>query len=212
MVGKQVAQLAVSNGATGKFPAATKSLNILDKFVPQEKTGKERKQKVKINKAVKAMQDAFRAYLKKNCSGVFLLSYSTYEAAFRQIELLVPAYNAEDVRDFSMTLAQFQDEERFADRVGTFLAALVNNCKGKEFVIVTRHLSVAITGIGHMNKKNITVDGDAGDWIGEDMEWGRITVNGSVGCVGTGIKDGDIYQRGRQLVKDGKQIAEIENK
>lgn len=90
-------------------------------------------------------------------------------------------YSAKDVENFSITLAEFQDEERFADKAGYLLSALVNNGKDTEYVIHTHHLSQKIDYLGYANTKNILVDGDAGNFVGQLMKGGKITVNGKAG-------------------------------
>jgi len=102
-------------------------------------------------------------------------------------------YPAIDVETFSIALAEFQDEKKFSDRAGLFLSALINNCKDDGFVIHTSHLAEPIDGLGYHNAKSITVDGNAGDNLGTEMEGGTIFVNGNAGrWVGARMEDGTV--------------------
>src|SRR5208283_5571817 len=86
--------------------------------------------------------------------------------------------SAEDIKTFCVVLVQFQDEEEFATKTGLFLSALINNSKDAEFVIYTTHFIEPIHYLGHCNTKNITVEGDGGYAIGNEMKSGSITVKG----------------------------------
>ena len=58
---------------------------------------------------------------------------------------------------------------------------------------------------------DVTINGNVNGQLCENMKGGTVKVNGNIARIGPGIKDGNIFQRGRQLVKDGKQIADIQN-
>ncbi|NYZ74440.1 hypothetical protein H0O00_04825 [Candidatus Micrarchaeota archaeon] len=125
-------------------------------------------------------------------------------------------YSAKDVENFSLALVEFQGEKRFSEKAGLFLSALINNSKDTVFVIHTAHFAESINHIGYLNTKNITVEGNAGDYVGGLMTSGTITVEGDAGkkigwlmkrgiitvkgdageCVGSGMKDGKIYVNG----------------
>ena len=65
----------------------------------------------------------------------------------------------------------------------------------------------------YMKKGRIDIDGSARDFYEFSMDGGRLTVNG---CIGVGFADntvgGNIYQKKRQLVRNGEKIAEPKNK
>lgn len=88
-------------------------------------------------------------------------------------------YSATDVENFSIALAEFQDEKNFGFKAGVFLSELINNGQDSDFVIHTTHLSSSIDFLGYKNTKNIIVDGKIGDCIGYEMHRGLITVNGN---------------------------------
>ncbi len=102
-------------------------------------------------------------------------------------------YSASDVEKFSIALAEFQDEKSFGEKAGIFLSALINNGNEQDYVVHTNHLSVAIDYLGVLNRKNITVEGDAGKSAGEGMKGGSITVKGNAGaCVGEEMEGGSV--------------------
>ena len=51
-----------------------------------------------------------------------------------------------------------------------------------------------------------------GGWLGDNMNAGNITVYGNIRDLSEHVLGGNIFQRGRQLVKDGEEIDIIENK
>jgi hypothetical protein len=104
--------------------------------------------------------------------------------------------SAEDVETFSILLEGFQAGKNFPYKAGLFLSALINSSKDTEFVIHTAHLR-PIDYLGYRNTKNITVDGDIGNWVGAEMESGAITVKGCTGKhVGDFMGDGKIIVEG----------------
>jgi len=67
--------------------------------------------------------------------------------------------------------------------------------------------------LGKMMRSGIiTLNGNAGIWLADQMKGGTINVNGKISLLGDKIKGGNIFQNGRQLMKDGKIIAQPENK
>ncbi len=105
-------------------------------------------------------------------------------------------YSAKDVENFSIALAEFQDDKNFGQKAGFFLSVLINNCQDESYVIHTRHLHVEISYIGFQNTKDITIDGGA-CWVGWRMQGGRIIVNGDVNhLVGHEMQDGEIHING----------------
>ncbi|NYZ74497.1 hypothetical protein H0O00_05110 [Candidatus Micrarchaeota archaeon] len=106
-------------------------------------------------------------------------------------------YSASDVENFSLALAEFQDEGGFQSKAGVFLSALTNNGKDSDYVIHTAHLEVPVNLIGCFNTKNIVVNGDVGKAVGSGMKNGTITVNGNAGsAAGIGMLGGSITVEG----------------
>ena len=88
-------------------------------------------------------------------------------------------YSAEDIRRMCIALAEFQDEKWFSVKAGYFLSALINNGKEKNYVLSVHHLVEPICRLGRSNTKNITIEGDVGERLGDGMTGGRIIVNGN---------------------------------
>ncbi len=106
-------------------------------------------------------------------------------------------YSSKDVEKFSIALADFQDDERFSFKAGTFLSALVNNCQDQDFVIQTKHFSVLVAHLGLRNIKNVTINGDVDHHLAYRMKKGTIVVNGNVGDnPGLGMRNGAIIING----------------
>jgi hypothetical protein len=106
-------------------------------------------------------------------------------------------YSAKDIENFSIALAEFQEDDGFNSFAGLLLSVLVNNGKEVDYVIHTAHLSVPIWYLGYENTKNITVKGNVGGAIGRNMQGGTITVEGNAGCqAGEHMRSGTLIVRG----------------
>ena len=102
-----------------------------------------------------------------------------------------------DITNFSIALAEFQNQADFGMRAGFFLSALINRSKEKGFMIITKHLENSVDVIGCGNEKIITIDGDGGSYLGYRMGGGEITVNGNAGWhVASEMQDGTITVKG----------------
>jgi len=55
-----------------------------------------------------------------------------------------------------------------------------------------------------MQGGKIVVEGNAGNFVGDQMKGGEIHLNGSYERISDRIKGGDIYHKGKCIVKDGK--------
>ena len=111
----------------------------------------------------------------------------------------------------SLLLEEHENKEYFEDFTGCYLSALINKSKDKDFKIITNGLSKTIDYIGYENAKNIDVNGNAGDKVGDGMKNGEITINGNAGDeVGYYMEDGEITINGNagygvgDGMKDGK--------
>lgn len=213
------------------------------------------------NETLTQLKDAWRRF--NYDPGIEKTIQHNYPKAVKAIADL--EYTAEDVRNFSIVLAEFQGEKNFFLKAGLFLSALINNCQDNEFIVYTYHLKTQLNAIGFLNEKNITVKGDtgvgtgsdmkggsimiegdtdsmlgfcmgsgtivvkgnagyivgdamkggtiiiegnAGISIGREMKGGEIHVNGDRGYLGIHIKGGNIYHRGKLIVKNGVELGE----
>jgi formylmethanofuran dehydrogenase subunit C len=131
----------------------------------------------------------FKAHMRRNDI------HTIYQAMLPIVEKL--QYTKDDVEAFSYSLEEFQHERNFSEKAGFFLSALINIGKDRDYVIHTSHLARPPDFLGIYNEKNITVDGDVGMELGEEMTGGSITVNGDIGKnAGHRMKDGSITVTG----------------
>jgi len=117
-----------------------------------------------------------------------------------------------------------------AQYTGQFISALINSSPDSDF---TLHIDAVPQPIGflcYMNVKNVIVFGDVNDsfaycmeggnirvegnaeLINNDIQGGKLSVNGKIAGVSDRINHGNVFQYDRQLVKDGKIISQPENK
>jgi len=111
-------------------------------------------------------------------------------------------------------------------RIGAFISAMAEWSNLLEICIQP---SVIMDRVGSHNSRAFTVFGDVGEYAGDYMSGGVLAINGNCGeslgwqmsggtiqvngnikslAGSSNIVDGNIYQRGRQLVKDGEIIAQ----
>ena len=115
-------------------------------------------------------------------------------------------YTSQDITSFSIILSDFQYLHNFGNEAGIFLYQLINNCNEKEFTIITDHLSKTINYLGSWNTKIITIKGNAGKDVGHAMKGGAINLDGNYEEISWAIKGGNIYHKGKLIVKDGKRL------
>ncbi|MFH0860799.1 MAG: hypothetical protein V1921_06325 [Candidatus Altiarchaeota archaeon] len=90
----------------------------------------------------------------------------------------------------------FGDDHTYSWFMGLYMTALMRNSSRKKFRLAAK---VPLHFLGyHMEEdKDVTVDGDVGDWVGSNMAAGRITVNGRAGdSLGALMEGGSIHVRG----------------
>ena len=174
-------------------------------------------QKVKENETLKKLKGEFRMFERNSDAE------DDYRSAVWHTWVLT--YSSKEVTNFSIALVEFQHEEVFSTKAGLFLSALINESNGKNFTVITEHLEKPIDWLGYENTKNIIVQGNVGDCVGEDMKCGKITIQGNaredvgyrmtggsiyVGGKYTSLSDyiygGNVYHKGKLIVKDGKTL------
>ena len=120
--------------------------------------------------------------------------------------------SSNNITEFSLLLGEHENKTYFRDFTGWYLSALINSSRDKDFKIITNYLSKTIHHIGYENTKNIDVNGNAGDYVGDRMKDGKITVNGNAGWgVGWNMEGGKITVNGnaRWGVGEGMKNGEI---
>jgi len=157
-----------------------------------------RTQIVETNQAIEKMKRTWELQAWEWCD--ILVHYGAIhnEKTYgRILDSIKHRYSAKDVEDFSIALSEFQGEMYFSTKAGLFLSALINSCKGDDFVVHTAHFAEPIKAFGYRNTSNITVEGDVGLYVGEDMGMGTIAVKGNA--------DGNVgwYMRGGSVTVEG---------
>jgi len=89
--------------------------------------------------------------------------------------------SAEDIENFSVLMAQYQDAGMFDLLSGNFLGYFVDKCTDDKIEIKTKHLEKAPSDFTFKRKKNVEVVGDMGDNLFDGFKSGKVIVYGSVG-------------------------------
>ena len=114
-------------------------------------------------------------------------------------------HGPKDIEKFSKFIRTFSRENMIATKAGVFLSALVNNVMGKRFTVHTHNLDFEIDHLGYGNTRRLTVNGNCGDLLGEEMKRGMILVQGNVGNeAGNEMSGGRILVRGDAGYEVGK--------
>ena len=151
----------------------------------------------KQNKVIAQLKQAWTNFqpFRRGFSGGGLDPSLTYETVIGLIQRI--SYSAKDVENFSILLAECQEETGFAFKAGLFLSALISNGKEKDYVVYTHHLSESIQYLGSRNTKNVNINGDVGYSCAWEMKSGTLIVNGNVGdAAANSIESGNMLIRG----------------
>lgn len=182
-------------------PGTTRADHRFGRYKKEEKREVRQADVKEDTEVMRQLKELWKAYRYQDYrGGEWAADTSTYYNLICRASKKI-RYSAKDVERFSIALAEFQDEKYFDIKVGLFLSALINKGKDKDYVIHTSHLFKPPNVLGYLNRKNITVNGDVGDWAGQRMKRGTIIVNGNAGgCVGGdmrgyGMKGGTILIR-----------------
>ena len=164
-------------------------------YKPEDEAEIRKSQPALVNRAVALLEKAFQQYSFGNPSKL-----SEMRRSLDRAEALVKRIHctSKDITDFSIAISQFEHRDDFSESAGVFLSALINSCKEKEFLVVTRHLSKRLDYFGYFNCKDVTVDGDLGESVGRQNS-GTIHMNGCF--VFTDVPNynepGKIYHKGK---------------
>jgi len=200
---------------TQNLETTLNAFDLFDKLNPEEK--------VEIIKPKGIRNETLDLIIEKYKEG--LKKYGLYEKG--KLKIKIPEYESanyyiakssapseipsERITEFSLLLGEYENNKYFENFTGLYLSALINKSKDKDFKIITNGLSKTIDYIGYENAKNIDVNGNAGDKVGDGMKNGEITINGNAGDeVGYYMEDGEITINGNagygvgDGMKDGK--------
>jgi len=129
---------------------------------------------VKKNATIEALINAWSKFYSVWKCGCLVpyLDYEYAQSLIRGIE-----YTVRDVHDFSYILAALPKQDHHGS-AGQFLSALINNGKESNYLICTEAFGKKIDDIGHMNEKQIIVQGNGGNSAGFRMKSGELIIEG----------------------------------
>jgi hypothetical protein len=161
--------------------------DLFDSLQPEEKQPEDLRIKVEKSERLEELVRGFEEVLKIKVNN----SKQGYND-FQKIVQIIPT--SKEILEFSILLIEYQDNKIFENRSGLYLSLLINRSNEKEFTINTRHLEKLPNVIGYKNNgKIIRINGDAGWFLGENMQGGVIHVKNTRDAVGFFMQDGEIY-------------------
>ncbi len=105
--------------------------------------------------------------------------------------------SSDDIRNFSIVLKKYEKQELFWWS-GIFISALIEISPNKNFEILTKHFDSDMWYLGYKNKKNITITGNVGAFVADEMQAGILVVKGNAGqFTGFGMSGGEIHVSGK---------------
>ena len=167
-----------------------------------------KKFEVKENEIINQLKSKFKRYHDKE-------DYDGTRSLVRNLKI-----SSKDVTDFSIALAEMQNEDDFERKAGFFLSVLVNKCPEDEVMIIINHLERVPDYIGYKNTKQTTIKGNVGDLFGGHntgilvvngrtgkmcgfCNEGIIHINGIIGSLDANLGLGSIFNHGMRIVEDG---------
>ena len=179
--------------AGAPFPASIISLALLDKLMPQENMGSEKRHKIAANASLQKINSMFLALYKKCIMGSTEYDeYGFYEACAKAAKRC--PFHASDIELFASTaLVKHQELSDFYFTAGCFLSALINHSPDGEFRLNLQPISTEIVFLCAFNTKKVTIIGDLGHQIGDSMESGELVIHGNaLFWLGSAMKGGTI--------------------
>lgn len=172
-----------------------RAADLFDGLKPEKKQDQKdfKVDKKGLDDIIKGFEEVIRAIVDKE--NYFAKLYQCCEKNIPQ------EYTARDIEKFSIVLAQYQEIEEFEERSALYLSALINHSSEQRFIVHTSHLTHLTRDIHHFGYKNngkqITVKGDVGMSVGDEMESGEIHIEGNAGpYVGNQMFGGKIHVQG----------------
>ena len=171
-----------------RMPFPVSQLMLLNQFKPQAELPGEKSLQVNMG-AVRRIDALFTS---------FMNGKSDYDvpAACHNLSRAIK-YSAKDVEIFSPMLLAYQQKPSFERYSGLFLTYLATFGKDSSYVFNLWDIATPIEFLGFANKKNLVINGNAGDYLGAWMKNGKIILNGNAGnYVGDGKEGGKITVNG----------------
>ena len=92
--------------------------------------------------------------------------------------------SADDIKLFCVEIIAYVEERGFSTKSGAFISALINHGTDEDYAIDVRPIDGTINYLCFENIKNVTIYGNLGDYICQEMGWGRVTIHGNVISIG----------------------------
>ncbi len=152
-------------------------MSLFDNFAPQKALPPDRK--------ARASREDGAAGLEKILERVLATGRypATYHYAYEQGQKLLPEYHfdATALRAFTLRLVRWQEHPDFFWKIGALLAGLCERADGERIELFLRPLAKPVDRVGYMNRKHVSVRGDAGERLGYRMSAGCLELDGSAG-------------------------------
>src|SRR3989338_811104 len=107
-------------------------------------------------------------------------SYSDFDRHMRRA-MKGKQPSADEIYNFSILIAQYQDASLFSTLAGSFLRYLVEKCAEDKIKITTKHLKDLPAGFTFNKRKEVEILGNMGHSTGLGMRYGKLSVSGNVG-------------------------------
>ena len=130
--------------------------------------------------------------------GEEMRTYSPYYTALKKRDMV---YERADISAISRELGKYYSSD-LDPSVGLFLSALVNfhyfkNPANDEYILFLDESKKAVDDLCFRNKANVRIIGNAGIWLCNSMQSGRVYVEGTAGeAAGINLKDGYLQING----------------
>ncbi len=123
-----------------------------------------------------------------------------YDVAKGIIRALRPEYSQNTLTHFCIDILPFEKNE-FFNETGIFLSAFIKlACEKtgeKEYFLDISLFTTLLDFIGMENRADLTLDGNVGNYLGKNMQEGKIVVKGNTEeCAGEHVYDGEIIIHG----------------
>jgi hypothetical protein len=110
-------------------------------------------------------------------------------------------YQPEEIHLFSQEVLNLE-AHRSTPINGLFLSLLINNCPEKRVNLRLGEGGAKIDYLGYRNQRELFIHGDAGDYLGQGMQTGKIKISGTVKGLGR-VRGGIVYSGDKLLFPRG---------
>jgi formylmethanofuran dehydrogenase subunit C len=162
--------------------------DLFDNLQPEEKQPETRKIEVVKSERLEEIVRGFEKYFK-----IFEeFNWQRDENKISGLFKIIPT--SKEILDFSILINEYQYEDMFKSKAGIYLSALINKSDDKEIIITTDHLEKFPSSIGYKNYyKTIRINNNTGNFLGSNMQGGKIFARTAKNHVGYKMKGGIIH-------------------